>query len=127
MCRSHNTPHDYFTFVLSTKSLIFQIRLSTGIWLLFAETNEGIEELNIPFDCEFFLAREEANRVTLIEAYRVSLLRPVEYHNFSTWVSGNALSTTPRGIYTRRHDLKGITLKIGILEVSWICGKTIII
>ena len=97
----------------------FQIHLSSGIWLLFTEAIEGLDTLNIPVDCEFLFVREEANQVTLVEVYRVGPSHPLEYHNFSTWSSGTALSTSPRGIYIRRNDLRGVVLKTGIIEVRY--------
>jgi len=55
---------------------------SKAIWLLFRDTNTSLEQfftnINIPFDCQFLVARPQSGRViVLTEVYRVSPTHPL--------------------------------------------------
>jgi hypothetical protein len=55
---------------------------SKAIWLLFLDTNTSLEQfftnINIPFDCQFLVARPKSGRViVLTEVYGVSPTHPL--------------------------------------------------
>ena len=89
-------------------------------WLVFVEADTDLSDVNIPFDCEFLVAQQALENVTLSEVYRVSPSHPLQYHQFATWSPGEGLVRTSSSLYRRRNNLQGMILKTGFKKVGFI-------
>ncbi|KAJ9577073.1 hypothetical protein L9F63_006353, partial [Diploptera punctata] len=89
------------------------INLADGIWLLFMDSNQGIEELDIPINSEFLVANQDGEHVIITEVYHVNYSQLLRYQYFSNWSTSNGLSSPKLGLYTRRGDLQNLTFKVG--------------
>jgi hypothetical protein len=54
----------------------------------------------------------------LTEVYRVSPTLPLQTYRFGNWTAGGGLTCPSEGLYTRRNNLQGAELKIGIQQVQ---------
>jgi len=97
---------------------------SKAIWMLFLNTNTSLEQfftnINIPFDCQFLVAQPQSDHVVLLtEVYRVSPTLPLQTYRFGKWTTGGGLTWPSQGFYTRRKNLKGLTIQAIKTNVSW--------
>jgi hypothetical protein len=103
-----------------------KLHLSDFFWLLFLDTNSSLEEfftdINVPFDCQFLVAQpEHGHGVALTEVYRVSPTLPLQTYRFGRWTAAGGLTWPSQGLYRRRNNLDGISLRLGALKV--VCYK----
>ncbi|PSN42624.1 Ionotropic receptor 113 [Blattella germanica] len=91
--------------------------LSEATWLLFLNKdftlNTFFFDINIPFDCEFLIARstgEHTRNIELIEVHRVTAETALLTYPFATW-SNKESKVTNTTLYERRNSLHGIHLK----------------
>jgi len=105
---------------------LFQAFLDTSssraIWLLSLDTNTSLEhfftDINIPFDCQFLVAQPQSDHVVVLtEVYRVSPTLPLQTYRFGNWTAGGGLTWPSQGFYTRRKNLKGLTIQATQLSV----------
>ncbi|PSN41922.1 hypothetical protein C0J52_06810 [Blattella germanica] len=90
------------------------------IWLVFSNENALLEkfvkDINIPFDCEFLVAKIEAEHVILNEVYRVHPNLPLLTHEFGKWSDNKVSWRRPVELYSRRENLQGLVLKTAVKE-----------
>jgi hypothetical protein len=107
---------------------LFQAFLETdssrAIWLLFLDTNTSLEQfftdINIPFDCQFLVAQPQSDHVVVLsEVYRVNPTLPLQTSRFGKWTAGGGLTWPSQDFYTRRKNLKGVTIQATKLNVRW--------
>jgi hypothetical protein len=109
--------------------ILLKVQLSANIimsdfcWLLFLDTNTSLEQfftdINIPFDCQFLVAQPHGDHVVVLtEVYRVSPTLPLQTYRFGNWTAGGGLTWPTQGLYRRRNNLQGLTLKTGTTDVS---------
>jgi hypothetical protein len=95
--------------------------MSRATWLLFLETkhlDEYFVGIHIPFDCEFLVVRQAADKaVVLTEHYRVKPSHPLQTYPFGSWTSHGGLSCPNVSFYQRRDNLQGLVLKTAFLKV----------
>jgi hypothetical protein len=91
--------------------------------LLFLDTNTSLEQfftdINIPFDCQFLVAQPQSDHVVLLtEVFRVSSTLPLQTYCFGNWTAGGGLNWPSQGLYTRRNNLQGHTIRVTQLQVK---------
>lgn len=67
-------------------------------------------DMNVPFNCEFLVARVTTSSVTLYEVYRVAEGRPLNNIYFGRWTPLSGLVSVQESIYRRRGDLQGTVI-----------------
>ncbi|XP_069681551.1 probable glutamate receptor [Periplaneta americana] len=102
-------------------SFVGDTEFSKSIWLLFLDSGLLLEEIftgiNIPFDCEFLVARPEEDLFfKLTEVYRVGPTLPLKTFNFGNWTPLHGLIWPWEGFYQRRYSLCGLTLKTALVK-----------
>ncbi|KAJ9574389.1 hypothetical protein L9F63_012947 [Diploptera punctata] len=94
--------------------------MSEIIWLAFFRHDtlmeEFFEDINIPFDCEFFMAQRNNNYIVLTEVYRVSSTSSLHTHHFGNWNLHDGFSHTNDTFYQRRSNLHGFVIKTGTIH-----------
>jgi hypothetical protein len=91
--------------------------------LLFLDTNTSLEQfftdIHIPFDCQFLVAQPQNDHFfVLTEVYRVSPTLPLQTYRFGNWTAGGGLNWPSQGLYTRRNNLQGHTIRVTHLKVK---------
>jgi hypothetical protein len=77
-----------------------------------------LASVDIPFDCEFLVARQEHDHViNLAEVYRVGAGRRIQTSWFGNWTPNGGLTWPKLGFYQRRNNLQGIVLKTTVRAV----------
>lgn len=67
--------------------------------------------MNVPFNCEFLVARMATTSVSLYEVYRVADGKPLNDIYFGRWSPQSGLVSVEANIYSRRGDLQGTVIK----------------
>jgi hypothetical protein len=96
-------------------------KLAESKWLLFltdGNISSFFADINVPFNCEFLVARHEAMSVTLYEVYRVADGKPLNNVYFGRWTLMSGLGDVPASIYMRRKDLQGTVINAVTVTVS---------
>ncbi|KAJ9587754.1 hypothetical protein L9F63_018826 [Diploptera punctata] len=87
-------------------------------WILFIDKYVALDVLfagiDIPFNCEFVVAQPQNDFVLLSEIYRVSSSQSLQFNRFGNWSQSLGLSVPSCGLYARRGNLNGYTLKTGL-------------
>jgi hypothetical protein len=95
--------------------------LADAKWLLFL-TEDSVDSffagINVPFDCEFLVARPTAAGVSLYEVFRVAEGTRLNDAYFGRWSSSSGLVATQSSIYKRRGDLQGTVINAVAVDVS---------
>jgi hypothetical protein len=99
-----------------------KVNFSHAVWLMFLETSSKLEDLlasiDIPFDCEFLVARQEDDHViNLAEVYHVGTGRAIQTYWFGNWTPNSGLTWPKLGFYQRRNNLQGLVLKTTVRAV----------
>lgn len=90
-------------------------------WLLFlteGNVDNFFADINIPFNCEFLVARPTRNSVALFEVYRVAQGKPLNDIYFGRWTLMSGLVKEKASLYQRRSDLQGIVIRAVTADVS---------
>ena len=106
-------------------SYVFQLSLQRGVmadavWLLFLEASidRFLEDVYIPVDCEFLVARRSGETaVQLSEVYRMGEGLPLQRHHFGTW-DQNGLQVSSESLVRRRSDFHNHTITATSFNVS---------
>jgi hypothetical protein len=91
--------------------------LSSARWLLFlnqnfSRTEDFFTDIDIPFDCEFFVVQKEFDyQAALTEVYRVAPSLPLQARSLRS--TG---SQRDQSLYRRRNNLQGLELRSVIQE-----------
>ena len=99
---------------------------SKAIWLLSLDTSMSLEQfftnINIPFDCQLLVAQPQSAQsdhiIVLTEVYCVSPTLPLQTYCFGNWTAGGGLTWPSQGLYIRRNNLQGYTLRTAHMNVS---------
>jgi hypothetical protein len=75
-------------------------------------------DVNVPFNCEFLVARVNTASVSLYEVYRVAKGKPLNDIYFGRWTPLSGLVTAEESIYRRRYDLQGTVINAITADVS---------
>jgi hypothetical protein len=95
--------------------------LARAKWLLFlteGNVDNFFADINVPFNCEFLVARLTKASVSLFEVYRVAHEKPLNDIYFGRWTLMSGLVSVKASIYLRRSDLQGIVIKAVTADVS---------
>jgi len=89
---------------------------------MFLDTNTSLEQfftdINIPFDCQFLVAQPQCDHVVVLtEVYRVRPTLPLQTFRFGNWTAGGGIAWPSQGLYSRRHNLQGIVLRVAVNSV----------
>lgn len=90
-------------------------------WLLFlteGNVDNFFADINIPFNCEFLVARPTKNSVALFDVYRVAHGKPLNDIYFGRWTLMSGLVSEKASLYVRRSDLQGTVIKAVTADVS---------
>jgi hypothetical protein len=74
-------------------------------------------EVNVPLDSELLVAQNDGQVVQLMEAYRVHSTFSLEVHRVGNWSRDKGLQWVGTTLYTRRNNLRGVTLRAVVTEV----------
>jgi hypothetical protein len=89
--------------------------------LVFRENNSPPEDsfgsTDVPFDCEFLIARQEHDVISLTEVYRVGIGHPVQTYWFGNYTANGGLTWPKLDFYQRRNNLQGQTLTTAVRAV----------
>jgi hypothetical protein len=58
--------------------------------------------------------------VVLTEVYRVSATLPLQTYRFGNWTAGGGLTWPSQSLYSRRHNLQGIVLRVAANNVMYL-------
>jgi hypothetical protein len=75
-------------------------------------------DINIPFNCEFLVARPTKNSVALFDVYRVARGKPLNDIYFGRWTLMSGLVIEKASLYLRRSDLQGTVIEAVTADVS---------
>jgi hypothetical protein len=79
---------------------------------------EEVLDINIPFDCEFLVARQvEDGLVILTEVYKIATGRPLLNNYFGYWTSKMTFRFPSADFYSRRSSLQGLLISAATIEV----------
>ncbi|PSN40369.1 Ionotropic receptor 124 [Blattella germanica] len=88
--------------------------MAKAVWLMtlsVGSTEQYFTDINVPFNCEFFVARTGVS-VTLSEVYRASKNKPVQTFYYGRWNNVSGLISDKPSIYIRRTDMEGVVLNV---------------
>ena len=93
-----------------------------GLWLVFLEAdqdlNEFLENVHIPVDCEFLVARRRrAHYVLLSEVYRMAPGHPLHCTQFGFWHSDSGLHAPIQSFIKRRSNFHGYNITATSMNV----------
>jgi hypothetical protein len=110
---------------LQTTLCSFQLskrrNLAEAKWLLFlteGSVDSFFTDIDVPFNCEFLVARSTAAGVSLYEVYRVAEGMRLNDVYFGRWSSMSGLVNIQSSIYKRRGDLQGTVITAVTVDVS---------
>jgi hypothetical protein len=105
--------------------VLFQLskrqNLARAKWLLFlteGNVHNFFADINVPFNCEFLVARLTKAGVSLFEVYRVEQGKPLNDIYFGRWTLMSGLVSVKASIYLRRRDLQGTVIRAVTADVS---------
>jgi hypothetical protein len=79
---------------------------------------ELLDDINIPFDCEFLVARQGENGVVILtEVYKTETGRPLLNNYFGYWASKMKFGFSSADFYSRRSSLQGLLISVATIEV----------
>lgn len=88
------------------------------MFLSVSSLEEVLDDINIPFDCEFLVARPGENgAVILTEVYKTATGRPLLNNYFGYWTSKMKFRFSSADFYSRRSSLQGLLLSVATIEV----------
>jgi hypothetical protein len=90
-------------------------------WLLFltdGKVGSFFDDINVPINCEFLVARTTTASVVLYEVYRVADGKPLNDVYFGRWRPVSGLDSVQTTIYKRRGDLQGTVINAVTADVS---------
>jgi hypothetical protein len=97
--------------------------LNTAKWLLFLEAenvNDFLEDLYIPFDCDFLVAQGVTGMATadlevlLLEVYHIEANSRLQANRVGIWKYDHSLTWSSIPYFKRRGNLRGITLRAAV-------------
>jgi hypothetical protein len=88
------------------------------LFLTEGNINSFFTDINVPFNCEFLVARPAAASVSLSEVYRVADGMPLNDIHFGRWSFMSGLVNVQTSIYKRRSDLQGTVINAVTVDVS---------
>jgi hypothetical protein len=94
--------------------------MSNAIWLLFLETpiDQFLEDVYIPVDCEFLVARHSGDKAVLLtEVYRMAKNSPLYRQHYGAW-NPAGLQVSNESLVQRRSDFHGFTITATSINVS---------
>ncbi|KDR22908.1 hypothetical protein L798_14764 [Zootermopsis nevadensis] len=105
----------------SVRRLSDTTSLTGPTWLLLLDNTSSPKEFlgdsNIPFDCEFLVAQQNAGGlVMLTEVYKIATERPLLYHDFGYWLSETTFRFPSTDFYFRRSSLQGLSISTATIE-----------
>jgi hypothetical protein len=93
------------------------------LFLTEGNINSFFTDINVPFNCEFLVARPTAASVSLSEVYRVADGMPLNNIYFGRWSFISGLVNVEASIYKRRGDLQGTVINAVTVDVSGSTSK----
>ncbi|XP_043272684.1 probable glutamate receptor [Venturia canescens] len=95
------------------------IDMSYPTWLIFFRNETAIddffENIYVPFDCKLMVIQNDEsrpNRDTITEIYQISRDKEIKHARFGTWSYSDGIRTPRLGLYQRRNDLFGQTIRV---------------
>jgi hypothetical protein len=110
-----------FIYLCVLSQFLNRQNIAGAKWLLFlteGNVDNFFADINIPFNCEFLVARPTKNSVALFEVYRVAHGKPLNDIYFGRWTLMSGLVSQKTSLYLRRFDLQGIVIKAVTADVS---------
>jgi hypothetical protein len=88
------------------------------MFLNVSSLEEVLDHINIPFDCEFLVARQGENGlVILTEVYKTATGRQLLNNYFGYWASKMKFWFSSADFYSRRSSLQGLLISVATIEV----------
>lgn len=88
-------------------------------WVLFSSKMQDVNDIYIPFDCQFLVVDMKGNLPMITEVYQIEKGGKLQSSHFGYWDPENELQTPKNYFYTRRPDFKGHTFTAIIQNVSF--------
>jgi hypothetical protein len=88
------------------------------MFLNVSSLEEVLDDINIPFDCEFLIGRQgEDGVVILTEVYKTGTGRQILNSSFGYWISKMKFRFPSTDFYSRRFSLHGLAIAAATIEV----------
>jgi hypothetical protein len=88
------------------------------MFLTVSSLEEVLDDINIPFDCEFLIGRQgEDGVVVLTEVYRTGTGGQILNSSFGYWISKMKFRFPSADFYSRRSSLRGLFISAATIEV----------